>query len=201
MFVAFDTETTGIFDFKKPADDPSQPRLASLAMIWTDSAGREVDRKLMYVKPAGWEMTQEAFEVNGLTTDFLRENGTDIGVVLDVYERAIRSNMIMAAYNVQFDCKMMRGEFRRAGRDDLFEITLNTCLMRGLKPYKEKGLAIKGGQFVKLSVACEFFGITHAEAHEAMSDAEAARAILQILIEDGNLIPPAVHYAKSKPAA
>jgi len=32
-YLVFDTETTGLFDFKLPADDPSQPRLASAAFI------------------------------------------------------------------------------------------------------------------------------------------------------------------------
>ncbi|MEY4951800.1 MAG: hypothetical protein RL299_224, partial [Pseudomonadota bacterium] len=42
-YLVIDTETSGLFDFKKPADDPSQPRLASLAMIWADDDGNETD--------------------------------------------------------------------------------------------------------------------------------------------------------------
>lgn len=195
-FVVFDTETTGIFDFKKPADDPDQPRLASVAFILADAEGAEISRHKFFVKPDGWEMPAEAGSVNGLTNEFLMEHGVPVSDVLDSYQGFVEQGLIAAAFNVQFDCKMMRAEFRRADRADLFEQTRNTCLMRGLKPYKDQGLAIKNGAFVKLSVACEHFGIVNAEAHDAMGDAEAALKLLQILIRDGNLIEPAVHRAK-----
>lgn len=200
-YLVIDTETSGLFDFKKPADDPSQPHLASLAMIWADEEGHETDRMNLYVKPDGWRMSAEAYAVNGLSTEFLEENGKPIDLVLDIYSRNVRSGLVVAAFNAQFDCKMMRGELRRAGRDDLFTVTKNTCLMRGLKPYKDQGLAIKNGAFVKLSVACEFFGIHNTSPHSAMADAKAAQEILSILIRDRNLIPPQVHFAKEKPAA
>lgn len=200
-FLCFDTETSGLFDFSKPADADGQPRLASLAMIWTDDEGNETDRMQLYVKPEGWTMGAEATAVNGLTTEFLKEHGKPIGLVLDIYERNVRSGLPVAAFNAQYDCKVMRGEFRRAKRDDMFTITKNTCLMRGLKPYLADGLPIKGGRFVKLAVACEHFGIHNASPHSAMADAAAARELLAILIRDGNLIPPSVHFAKEKPAA
>lgn len=200
-YLAFDTETTGLFDFKLAAEDPSQPRLASVAFILADETGAEVDRSKHYIRPNGWAMTESAGAVNGLTDAFLMENGVDVRDVLDIYTGYVMDGLIAAAFNVQFDCKMMRGELRRAGMPDLFEQTANTCLMRGLAPYKAQGLAIKGGQFVKLSVACEFFKIVNADAHDAMGDAEAALALLGILIRDGNLIPPKVHYAKVRPEA
>lgn len=199
-FVVFDTETTGIFDFKKPADDPSQPRLASIAMIVTDPHGSPLRSIKRYIRPDGWSMPQgpnSAGSVNGLTDEILLERGVPVGEVLDLYEGFIKDGYCVAAFNAQFDCKVMRSEFRRAGRDDLFERTSNTCIMRSCKPYQERGLFVRNGQFVKLSAACEFFGIANANAHDAMADAEAARAIMAIQIADGNLIPPQVHYART----
>lgn len=195
-YLCFDTETTGLFDFKLPADDPSQPRLASVAFIVADAQGNEISRVKHFIRPDGWEMTESAGAVNGLTTEFLTENGIPVGEVLDLYQSHIEAGLIVAAFNVQFDCKMMRAEFRRAARDDLFERTTNTCLMRAMTPYKAQGLAVKSGM-VKLSVCCEHFGIQNSESHDAMGDAEAALALLKILIRDGNVIEPKVHYAKA----
>lgn len=202
-YVVFDTETTGLFKYKDPvsgapipADDPSQPRMASYAAILTDESGREIERYKYFVKPNGWSIDGTyAADVNGLTDKFLNENGVPIATVLDHWAALILQGLIVTAFNAQFDCKMMRPELRRAGRDDLFDQTKNICLMRSLAPYKNEGLRINRGM-VKLAVACEFFGIVNANAHDAMADAEAARAILEKLISDRRLLEPKVHLAK-----
>lgn len=197
MFCIFDTETTGLFDFKLPADDPSQPRLASVGFILADQNGNEIERVKAYVRPDGWEMGEGAGAVNGLTTAFLHENGVSVSSVLDRYQTYVDLGLIVVAFNAQFDCKVMRSELRRAGRDDLFLKTRNICVMRGLASYKDEGLPIRGG-FVKLSAACEFFKIVNKDAHDAMADAEAALGLLQRLISDDRLPEAKVHLAKAK---
>lgn len=204
-YIVFDTETTGLFLYRDketgepvPADDPRQPRMASFAAILADDAGNEISRHSFFIKPDGWTVDGTyAAEVNGLTDDFLNENGVPVSDVLDLYEEWISAGIIATAFNAQFDCKMMRAEFRHAGRDDMFEQTRNTCLMRSLAPYKDEGLCIKRG-YVKLSEACEYFGIVNEDAHDATSDAFAALQILKRLIADDRVIEPKVHLAKRK---
>lgn len=207
VYVVFDTETTGLFLFRDketgetvPADDPRQPRMASFAYILADETGEEISRGKHYIKPDGWSIDgTQAGEVNGLTDAFLAENGVPVAEVLDLWNGFIETGLIAAAFNAQFDCKMMRAELRRAARPDRFEETRNTCLMRGLAPYKDEGLCVVRG-FVKLSEACDHFKIVNAAAHDAMGDAEAALAILKILIADDRVIAPQVHYAKETAA-
>lgn len=199
VHMVFDTETTGLFNFKLPADDPSQPRLASAAFILCDEAGAEVEAHKFYVQPDGWEMPAEAGAINGLTTEFLCEKGIPVCQVLDFYQEQVEAGRVVSAFNAQFDLKMMRSEFRRAGRDDLFERTPNLCLMRNLDPYGADGLCIRRG-FVKLREACDFFGIINQDAHDALSDARAAREILARLIADGRLPEAKIHYAKNREA-
>lgn len=210
VYAVFDTETTGLFLFKNketgepvPADDPSQPRMASFAVILADENGREISRAKHFIKPDGWSMPQgegTAGAINGLTDDFLAENGVPVSDVLDLWEGYISQGLIAAAFNAQFDSKMMRAELRRAGRPDLFEDTKQTCLMRAMAPYKDEGLCVVRG-YVKLAAVCEYFGIINENAHDAMADAEAARAILERLIAAGRVIEPKVHYAKKMDAA
>lgn len=202
-YLVIDTETTGLFNFKLPADAEGQPRLAHLAMIWADENGQELDRQDLYVRPNGWSMPQgegSAGAINGLTDEFLRAKGADIEVVLDQYLEEIRRGLIVVAFNAQYDLKVMRGELRRAGKPDLFEKTLNVCTMRPMVklckiPYPNRG----GHKFPNLGEALAYFGHGLQGAHQAMNDAEGALIVMRELMKIDELPVPAVHYAKAKP--
>ena len=208
-YVVFDTENNGLFDYKTPADADGQPRLASACFIEADADGNEIARKNFYVRPDGWSMTdldhkakpggKTASEVNGLNDDILQERGVPVSDVLDVWEAYLNQGMIFAAYNAQHDLKQLRAEMRRDGRDDRFIETPNTCLMRAMKAYKGQDIALNNFGTCKLAVACEFFGRTDFDWHDAESDTEAALFVMQNLIRDGNLIEPKVHFAKTPP--
>lgn len=198
-YFIFDTETSDKFDFSKPADDPCQGRLASLAAFVLNEDRRIIGAESWYVKPDGWTLSEEAASVNGLTMEFLEENGYPIEIVLESYLNHIDSGAVLASYGAQFDCKVMRGELRRAGFDDRFKQTKNVCLMRASTnicriPRKSGG----GYKWPKLQEACEFFGIRNLDSHGAIGDALAA---LQIFLQIYELLPEAiVHYAKDRPS-
>lgn len=213
-YVVFDTENNGLFVFRDketketvPADADCQPRLASICLMMTDENGREIMREKHYIKPDGWSMNDHdhrsieqnkptASEVNGLTDDFLMEHGVPVTDVLAIWNNLVDDGLTFTAYNAQHDMKQMRAELRRAGMSDRFEETKNSCLMRSLKPYKEDGLPVKGWGMIKLQTACEFFGITGLDWHEAEADTVGAQQILIRLLQDKRLLEPKVHYAK-----
>lgn len=195
-FLIFDTETSGLMDFKRPADDPGQPRVASVAMILLDHIDAEPRECGFLIKPDGWELSAEAAAVNGLTMAQLEAHGTPIAHALDLYEQAVLAGFVVVAHNAQFDCKMMRAEFRHAGRPDLFEQTRNVCTMRTATdivriPAKNG----RGFKYPKLREAAEFFGIPHDDAHTSMGDARATLGILRHLHRLGALPEPKVYYA------
>lgn len=199
-YAIIDTETTGLFNFRLPADDPSQPRLANLAVILLDEKMEIESVNNMFVQPDGWTMTEEATAINGLTDTFLMTNGMPIVHVLGIYTKIIESGYAIAAFNAQYDTKIMRGEFRRAGMDDLFEKTPNVCIMRAATPVcKIPAKNGRGLKFPKLVEACDHFGITYKEQHIAAECALAAMAVMKKLIELDALPEPTVHYAKNRP--
>lgn len=203
-YAVIDTESSGLFDFSKPADAEGQPRMASLAIaiLVPHNEGFLTESVSEYlIKPEGWEMQPAATAVNGLTTEYLREKGVDVKLALTHYSDLIKTGHVIAAYNSQFDLKVMRGELRRAGMPDLFEMTPNICLMRACtnvcRVPKKAG---SGYKFPKLAEACALFKIEQAGAHSAMGDTLAAVEILRHL-RKANLLPePAVHFAKETPA-
>lgn len=211
-FAVFDTETTGLFA-RTPrgtppiaADAPGQPRMASFAAILTDDQGVELDRIKAFVRPDGWSMAEEdaraiangkrpASEINGLTDDFLQSVGVPVLDVLTFWNELIDAGVTAAAFNAQYDTKIMRAEMRRASLDDRFEETRDICLMKGLWPYGPEGMPIMRG-FIKLSEACEWFGIVNEDAHDAMGDAVATTEILRRVIADGRV--PAVREYRGR---
>lgn len=200
--LVIDTETTGLFDFKRPADDVGQPRMASVAMLAFNDAGDEepVSTFERYIRPDGWSMSAEAGAVNGLTDDFLHERGVEVAEALDAYERALDMGYVVVAFNAQFDLKVLRAELRRAGRNDRFDRTPNICVMRPLTDIcRIPGRY--GFKWPNLAQACAHFGIVHAKAHDAVGDAWAAARVMQALHRMGQLPEPAVHLAKNRPAA
>ena len=193
----FDTETSGLPNYRAPADDPSQPRLAHFYMILTDENLEPVDSIDMFVRPDGWAMDPGATAINGLTTDHLMEVGVPVKDVLDRYAGLIDEGYEFFAYGAQFDAKIMRGEMRRIGMDDRFTQTRNTCLMRACQ-----GIVIRPDgkkSWPKLEHACAHFEIENPEAHSGEGDAIAALLIAQRLKAMNALPQPTVHYAKNRP--
>jgi len=89
--LTFDTETQGLPDFKDSweLDYAKFPHIASIA--WqVHNDGDLVYEAYHYIKPVGWEMSECAGAVNGLTTEFLHENGMD---ALSVYRHLLDKQM------------------------------------------------------------------------------------------------------------
>lgn len=203
-YAIIDTETNGLPIYKKPdgspmpADDECQPRLAQLALILTDEDFNIESKFDGYVRPNGWAMTPEATEKNGLTDEFLNEHGKPVEEVLGAYQNAIQEGRIIVAFNAQMDCKIMRGELRRSGLDDLFEQTPNICVMRGAAG---RGMRPDGKKtWPKLEHCVAFLKIESGAPHKADNDAEAARQLAMYLRKFGALPEPAVHLAANHPS-
>lgn len=199
-YLVIDCETSGLFDFSKPADADGQPRLAALAIIQLDADLNQEYSNEFFIKPDGWTIEPDAARVNGLSIEKLTEDGIPVIDVLKVYADVLDRGYVVVAFNAQFDCKVLRGEMRRAGMDDRFEATPNICVMRAstnvCKIPKAKG---GGYKFPKLAEACNHFLISQDADHSAMGDARAALAIFRKLREMGACPDPEVHYAKNRP--
>ena len=211
-YIVIDVETNGTYVYKYPkghelagqpypADGPGQARVAEIGIIYCDDDFNVEREYHAYIKPNGWEMTPETTKINGLNTDFLMQEGIPIVDALKVYHDAILSGRVVVAFNVQFDAKALRGESRRAGLDDLFEDTYNTCAMRSamnLEPKVQK-LGEKKGGFPRLSDVAAHFGIPQEMEHSALDDARVTVLIAKALKEAGVLLAPDVHRAKNHP--
>lgn len=204
-YMVIDTETSKLPDYTKDADHPDQPRLADFAAILLDTDGIVEREWQRYVKPDGWLMEPGATAINGLTDDFLRDNGVPIEEVLDFYAGQITAGRAVIAYGAQFDCKIMRGEIRRNDpeADDLFEHTFNVCLMREARPFAKsigREIVKAGGSnkgWPKLDDLCAFLGIERKEKHGGIVDARDTALCFQKMLLLGYQPQPRVHRSKN----
>jgi DNA polymerase III epsilon subunit-like protein len=199
-YLIFDTETSGLPDFKLPADAEGQPRLCAITMILTDEDLAAEVVHSMLIQPNGWEISPEITAINGLTTERCAAEGVPITDALTLYTDAIKDGRIVVAYNAQFDCKIMRGELRRLDLPDLFAETQNVCAMRSSKSLNIEKAGAKKGGFPKLSDTYRHFFKKELDgAHTSLADAMACLEVFRELVKVGADLPPEVHLAKAKP--
>lgn len=199
-YIVVDTEGTGLFDYKQPADADGQPRMASLTMIFCDLDLAEQRRYSVFIRPDGWEMTEGATKVNGITTEYLNEHGIPVTEALNEFQSAIDNGYIFVAHNAQHDAKTLRGELRRAGMDDRFEQTAQICTMRAMTDIcKIPPRGGRGGyKWPALSEALLFIGEKDLGDHTAHNDAEGCLKLLRYLAKTGQMPQPQVYYSKKR---
>jgi DNA polymerase III epsilon subunit-like protein len=181
-FLVVDTETSGLFDFARPADAEGQPRLASIAMLFCDAQWRLQHQWFTLVRPDGWDMPAAAEAINGLSTARLEAEGVDVSVPLAIYSGAVACGRTVVAYNVQYDLKIMRGALRRAGYPDLYHATDSLCIMEAMTPIcavpSARGVGYK---WPKLTEAYAYLVGKLEGAHGALADASACLRLAQEL--------------------
>ncbi len=180
-FAVMDVETSGLFDYSRRAHEDGQPRMASLALLRLGDDLSVADEFHTLIKPDGWQMDAEVAKINGLTQERLEAEGKPVAEALDAYGKALDEELVIVGWNVSFDLKILRGELRRAGREDRFESTKSTDCMRPLTDIvripKAKG---SGFKLPKLTEAyCAIFNRDFEGAHSALADAKACAEIFR----------------------
>lgn len=194
-YMVFDTETNGLPNFKLPADDPSQPRIIQIAAaLFFHDPENPVDHFCVSIKPDGWQMDDElaAKMGHGLTHERLMAEGLPIAEALDRWEAMHNRAALIVGYNVAFDLKLMRGEFRRLGRPDHYGARpvadiQAACTARCQIPPTDamKATGRKTFKTAKLGEAVEILLKTeHTNAHDAMADVRATARLFPLVRDD-----------------
>lgn len=107
-YLVFDTETTGV--------DVFNDRIVQLVIATADADGGLLEEWEWIIDP-GVEVPEEAANVHGFTTDYLRQNGQDpksaLREALDRFEAY--GDLTWVAYNLSFDATILGAEFARHG--------------------------------------------------------------------------------------
>src|SRR5690349_3574973 len=99
----FDTETTGLLDFKADLMAPHQPRIAQIAALLTDDAGETIDEMNAIIKPDGWTIPGEVSAINHLTTERCEAEGVPMPEALGRFNELKGRCTERAAFNISYD--------------------------------------------------------------------------------------------------
>lgn len=179
----FDTETTGLPDWKAPSDAPQQPRIVQLAAVLYNEEPRPILRINSLVKPDGWTIPPETTAIHGITTERCQAEGRPIRGLIDGFMEMYNQADLIVGHVVTFDIRMMRIEMKRLGMPELTKP--NYCTARNSAPlvnidptFKMMAAGLNKPKTPKLTEAYSFFfGEDLANAHTADADMDACARI------------------------
>jgi DNA polymerase III epsilon subunit-like protein len=106
-YLYFDTETSGKVEWKRPANDPRQPKIVQFAGILADETGYEINSSRFIVHPGDMIIPDEAAQVHGITTEFARTYGVSPELVFSIWSALLKKADVVVAHNSDFDLKIM----------------------------------------------------------------------------------------------
>ncbi len=184
----FDTETTGMVQFRKPPEDPSQPDLIQLGMLMVDTSDWKAWARLsMMVKLAdGVRIEPAAKEAHGLSEEDCERYGVAPIVACSLFNQACMQADIIVAHNLSFDSSLMKTALYRVGKKPhrmdgrqlvcTKETSTDVLKLPGKYGYKWPTLA---------EAYLHYTGLEIDGAHDALVDTEACLAVFRGLVQEG----------------
>lgn len=186
-YLFFDTETTGLIDFKIDLMDASQPRIIQLGAILTDAQGNSIIELNAFIKPDGWTIDEngEAFKANGISQAKCEADGIPMPDALAIFNDMKKLCKTRVAHNISFDKQMLAREAGAYGIEHDSTGIESFCTMQKAKPImqlppSEKMMASGRKDFKTPNLQeahIHFIGKPFEGAHDAMADVRACRDI------------------------
>lgn len=170
--ISFDTETTGL----KPEENHRLVEFAGIEIIDGEKTGRNLH---LYFNPERADMPERAYEVHGLSIEFLSDKPLFKEKAEEILDFLEDSEII--AHNLGFDVKFLNAELGRASKPKIWsrvnKATDTVALSKMLYPKERKH---------SLDALCDRLTIdrSHRVLHGALLDAELlADAYLKMVTE------------------
>ncbi|WP_395452915.1 3'-5' exonuclease [Azospirillum melinis] len=198
----YDTETTGLPDFKAPSDAAHQPHITQIAALLTDEAGNKLASLDLLVRPDGWTIPPDLQQLTGITMERAEVGGVPELVALSAFEALWRRASLRIAHNESFDARILRIGFKRfagicdpddwKGGSAACTQVLSTPILKLPPTEKMKAAGRNHHKSANLREAYEFFtGKPLSGAHNAMIDVMGVKAVWFAIQERNAVLVPA----------
>lgn len=190
MYLAFDTETTGLLSSHHDLNHIVQPHILQFAGIVFDRDGQEVDRLITLVKPGPSAILfPQAYYTHGISLEKADTDGMEPYDVFGWFTAWAARVQLMIGHNINFDIQAMRILGYRATRREWLPSSPIFCTMTQAAPIMNlppTARMIAVGRFrpkpPTLSECIEhFFGEELVGAHDAAADVQACIRVFQHL--------------------
>lgn len=184
----YDTETTGLPDFKAPSEAAHQPHIVQIAAAVVDAETRQVLSSLdLMIRPNGWTIPDEVSAIHGITTEMAGDIGIPEDIALSAFLEMWRGVNLRVGHNESFDARIVRIAMMRYGdlAADEWKAGKAECTARLATPIckippTDRMLAV-GRTHHKTATLTEayrhFTGLELENAHSAMADVKACMAV------------------------
>lgn len=176
-WLGFDTETTGV--------SVKRDRIATASLIWREGGNDRVEN---WIINPGIPMPPQATAVNGLTDEFLAQNGEKPVVALEeIASRlasAMDSGIPAVGFNVSYDFQILEAELARHGLETLRE-RLGGALQPIIDPLVlDRALDRYRPGKRRLAMVCAAYGLgENRDFHRAEADVTATLDLLSAMVD------------------
>lgn len=184
----FDTETTGMVEFRKPPEDESQPDLIQLGMLMidTDDWKSRSRHSLLVQLRDGVRIDPGAREAHGISEEDCARYGIASVVACSLFNQACMQADIIVAHNLSFDVSIMKTALYRLGnKPHRFDGRQPVCT----KEASTDVLKLPGKYGYKWPTLAEAYrhytGKEIEGAHDALVDTEACLEVFRGLVQEG----------------
>ena len=189
--LAFDTETTGKWNYQAPFTDVTQPHLVQLGAILHDSeTKRNIATVDMLIDPDGkWVISEEVSKIHGITHEMACKFGVLLSNACYIFRDLAKKADVIIAHNIEFDQSIISKAMHDEGLPEMpWGERIIRCTMKtatNIVKAKKTGFG-KGYKWPTLTEThLHFYGTGVTDAHTAMADAAACLNVYHKLEEMG----------------
>jgi DNA polymerase III epsilon subunit-like protein len=189
LSLIYDTETTGMYNFKGRPGDANQPEVLQLcAKISQD--GKIVSSINVFVRGEK-EIEEKAYEVHRISRDFANAVGISRRKMVLLFQDMAEQCDVLVGHNVGFDEKMLTSAMiKEGGTGKIFQSKASYCTMHNSTDLCKIPSPKKPGSYKWPSLA-EAYAILvdprgFSNAHDAEADVLATHEVYRVLMAQKN---------------
>jgi DNA polymerase III epsilon subunit-like protein len=185
LSLIYDTETTGLYNFKARPGDHSQPEVLQLCAKMSQD-GKIVSSINVFVRGEK-DIDEKAYETHRISRDFANAVGISRRQMVLLFNQLAHQADVLVGHNVDFDQKMLtHAMIVEGGTAEVFQKKASYCTMKAATDICKIPSPRKPGTFKWPSLA-EAYAILvdprgFSNAHDAEADVLATHEVYRVLM-------------------